>query len=180
MTTNGRGSAVQDNWPQCFALILKEEGGYSNDPHDKGGMTNHGVTHIDWAAWVGHEPTEDEMKALTPDDVMPLYKKRYWDVIQGDELPYGVDYALLDFGVNSGTSRAVKHLQAILGVTQDGIIGNNTMNEISRCDHVDLSGKICDDRLKYLQALSDWQYFGKGWGSRVVRVKEISAKMASS
>ena len=44
----------------------------------------------------------DEMKALTVEDVKPLYKKNYWDRVRGDDLPAGVDYAVFDVAVNSG------------------------------------------------------------------------------
>ncbi len=37
-----------------------------------------------------------------------------------DELPAGLDYAVFDFGVNSGISRAVKFLQRLIGVAADG------------------------------------------------------------
>ena len=52
------------NFDDCFKMLLAHEGGYTNDPRDSGGMTNWGVTHIDWAAWIGREPTEAEMREI--------------------------------------------------------------------------------------------------------------------
>lgn len=170
---------MRGNWEQCFALMLKSEGGYSNDPHDPGGMTNHGVTHIDWAKWIGHEPTEAEMRALTPDDVMPLYKAWYWDKVMGDNLPYGVDYAVFDFGVNSGVSRSVRCLQSIVGADEDGIMGPKTMTAVLQKDAAHLAKQVCEERLQFLQSLKTWAYFGKGWGARVASVSEIAQRMAN-
>ena len=108
---------MKNNWEQCFALILKNEGGYVDNPSDPGGATNLGCTKATWESWVGHPVTKEDIKALTPFDVMPLYKARYWDAISGDDLPAGVDYAVLDFAINSGPARASKTLQQVLGVT---------------------------------------------------------------
>lgn len=170
---------MRGNWEQCFALMLKSEGGYTNDPHDPGGMTNLGVTHIDWAKWIGHEPSEDEMRALTPDDVMPLYKAWYWDKVMGDNLPYGVDYAVFDFGVNSGISRSIRCLQAIVGANEDGVMGSKTMLAVLQRDAAHTAEQVCEERLQFLQSLKTWVYFGKGWGSRVASVSAIAQKMAT-
>ena len=42
------------------------------------------------------------------------------------DLPAGLDYAVYDFAVNSGPSRAVKFLQELLGanIIKDGVMGN--------------------------------------------------------
>ena len=101
---------MKDNFDQCLALVLKEEGGYVNDPRDPGGRTNHGVTQKVWEDWVGHPVTEDDMKNLSVQDVAPLYKKNYWDKINGDSLPLGIDYATFDMAVNSGVSLSLIHI----------------------------------------------------------------------
>ena len=65
---------MQNNFDNCLELLLKSEGGYVNNPKDPGGRTNLGVTQKTWEAWVGRESSEKEMKALTKDQVAPLYK----------------------------------------------------------------------------------------------------------
>jgi lysozyme family protein len=49
------------------------------------------------------------------------------DAMSCDELPSGVDYAVFDYGVNSGISRAAKVLQRLVGTDVDGEIGPNTI-----------------------------------------------------
>ena len=68
-----------------------------------------------------------EMKALTPEDVKPVYKKLYADKVRFDDLPAGLDWAVLDWAVNSGTGRAAKALQKILNAKQIGAIGPKTL-----------------------------------------------------
>lgn len=173
-----------DNWEQCFALILKNEGGFEDDPHDPGnrmpdgraGCTNFGVIQANWEDFVGHQVTHEDMRALTINDVNPFYRKRYWDTIKGDDLPMGVDYAVFDFEINSG-GRAAKTLQSLLGVTADGQIGPATVAAAQAADASSIIAGICETRLNYLKTLSDWDRYGNGWANRIERVQDIATKM---
>jgi len=166
-----------DNFEQCLAYVLQSEGGYVDNPADPGGATNLGCTKVVWEAFVGHEVTKTDIKNLTPNDVMPLYRKRYWDAVRGDDLPHGVDYAVFDFAINSGTGRAIKALQKVLGATPDGQIGPNTLSLLEAANHRDVASQICEARLEYLQALSTWPTFGRGWRSRVATVEDRAFHM---
>jgi len=168
---------VKDNFDQCLALVLKEEGGYVNDPRDPGGRTNHGVTQKVWEDWVGHPVTEDDMKNLSVQDVAPLYKKNYWDKINGDSLPLGIDYATFDMAVNSGVTRAAKTLQQVCGVGQDGQVGPTTIAAAEEANSREAATRICEARLAFLQGLPTWPTFGKGWGGRVSRVENLAFRM---
>ena len=168
---------MQDNFEQCVALVLKHEGGFVNHPKDPGGMTNLGVTKKVWEEWVGHPVDEAAMRALTVQDVAPLYKKNYWDKIKGDQLPMGVDYACFDLAVNSGVGRAAKMLQQAVGVSADGVIGPATLDAVEKANPRDLATEICDLRLKFLQSLPTFATFGKGWSRRVSEVEETAFKM---
>lgn len=169
---------MKSNFDQCFTLLLKSEGGYVNDPKDPGGMTNLGVTKRAWEAFVGHEVDEATMRGLTPEIVKPFYKAQYWDKTKCDDLPDGVDYAVFDLCVNSGSGKAAKVLQECVGAKPDGAIGPATLAAVQAINPIDLSSQICDNRLAFLQSLPGWANYGRGWGSRVAFVKETSAKMA--
>ena len=168
---------MKDNFEACFVMLLKHEGGYVNNPKDPGGRTNLGVTQRVWEEYVGHSVDEATMRGLTPDMVASLYKKNYWDICKCDELPDGVDYAVFDLAVNSGTRRAAKMLQKAAGVADDGAIGPATMKAVSKCTPHDLALDICELRLAFLQALPTWDIFGKGWGRRVAEVEKTASSM---
>jgi lysozyme family protein len=170
---------AKSNFDQCLALVLKHEGGYVNHPADPGGRTNLGVTQKVWEAYVGHPVTEADMRALTPADVAPMYKTKYWDVVKGDDLPRGVDYAVFDLAVNSGTGRAAKTLQAALGVTSDGQIGPATLAACKAADPIALAESVCDARLAFLQGLATFATFGKGWSRRVAETRAMAQTMAA-
>lgn len=169
---------MKENWNECFAMVLKHEGGFVNNPKDPGGMTNLGVTRANWEAYLNRDVTEAEMKALTPDVVKPFYKNMYWDKIKGDELLSGVDYAAYDLAVNSGTGRAAKYLQQIAGVVADGVIGPKSLEAIKALDPEQTVNAICDMRLDFLKKLATFETFGKGWSRRVAEVKDKATDMA--
>ena len=169
------------NFDVALRQVLKSEGGYVNHPSDPGGRTNLGVTQKVWEEWVGHPVTEADMRALTPELVAPLYKKMYWDKVRGDDLPSGVDYVVFDIAVNSGTGRAAKMLQQVVGVPADGAIGPKTINAVLTCNvsGEDLVNKLCDKRLAFWQSLPTFDTFGKGWTNRGTHVREEALKMVS-
>lgn len=168
---------MKGNFEQCLALTLKEEGGFTKHPADPGGMTNMGVTRATYEGWVHRKVEEEEMRALTLKDVTPIYRVNYWDRVRGDELPQGVDLAVFDLGVNSGTTTAIKFLQNALDIPADGIFGPFTLKHVNEADPEALVKKLCEERLNFLKKLSTFPTFGKGWTARVKRVQENGLKM---
>ena len=168
-----------DNFEQSLVYVINSEGGYSNSPADPGGCTNLGVTQRTWEDWVGHPVTEADMRALGPEDVIALYKVRYWKAVRGDELPRGVDYAVFDIAVNSGPKRAIKILQRVAGADVDGVIGPKTLAAAAECDPKELILSICRARMMYLINIPEYTTFGKGWTRRVNDVQTRALAMAS-
>ena len=162
---------MKSNFDPSLELVLKEEGGYVNNPKDPGGMTNLGVTKRAWEAWMQRSVTEAEMRGLTPEAVGAFYKAQYWDKICGDQLPKGLDYAAFDLAVNSGASRAIRYMQQLAGVPQDGILGPKSLEAIREADVRHMADAICELRIDFLRRLADFSTFGKGWSSRVSRVR---------
>jgi lysozyme family protein len=168
---------MQSNWDNSFKLMLKSEGGFVNHPSDPGGMTNLGVTKATWENWVGRESDEAEMRGLTPEKVEPLYKKKYFDAVRGDELPMGLDYLMFDFAVNAGAGRAIKTLQTAVGVTPDGGFGPMTMAAVQAVDPVDLIERFSQAKEDFYRSLTTFATFGKGWLNRVADVKVKASAM---
>jgi len=180
---------MKENFDISFDKVLRSEGfgvrkdnpyGFSNHPRDPGGATQLGVTQRAWEEWVGHSVTIDDMKGLRPDTVKPFYKAKYWDKINGDRLPSGVDYAAFDFAVNSGVSRSARYMQKIAGVPEDGLIGPKSLDAINACPPDEMVDALCSARLDFLKRLPTWNTFGRGWQTRVTEVDRQAAKMANT
>lgn len=168
---------MKENFDAALKAILHHEGGYVHHKLDPGGITNLGCTKKVWEEWVGREVTEQEMRDLTPADVAPLYKARYWDRVRGDDLPAGVDYAVFDAAINSGPGRAAKWLQTAVGAVPDGFIGAGTLAKVASMDASAIIEKYQTARLAFMQSLPTWDTFGKGWGRRVTEVRDAALHM---
>jgi lysozyme family protein len=175
---------MKDNFEQALKLVLKSEGGFSDDPRDPGnnlsdgrvGCTNLGVTQRAWEAYVGHPVTWKDMRDLTPEIVAPFYKRKYWDMVRGDDLPYGLDYAMTDFAINAGVGRAIKLLQECIGETVDGVLGPISMSTLKAMPTQQLIERFTDSKEKYYKDLNNPTY-EHGWLSRAEIVEVNALKM---
>ena len=163
-------------------LVLREEGGFVDDPRDPGGMTNLGVTARTWSQWSGRAATAQTMRALTPARVAPLYKAWFWDKVEGDALPCALALALFDFAVNAGPGTAIKTLQGVAGAPLDGQFGPATQRAlqayVSSIGLAKLTGRYCEARRDHYRALPTFAAFGKGWLARVARIEREALSWA--
>lgn len=171
---------MRESFDAALSLVLKHEGGYVDHPKDPGGATNKGITLAAYKSWLGRPVTKQELRAIPDSTVAAIYRSRYWNAVKGDDLPAGVDYAVFDFGVNSGPARAVKMLQGIVGTTQDGKVGPKTLEAINRHGATKAISDLCRARLAWLKTLSTWSTFGRGWERRVVAVEKDALAMRSA
>jgi lysozyme family protein len=169
---------MNQNFDKALAAVLVHEGGYVNNPKDPGGMTNLGCTKTVWEEHCGHAVDEKVMRALTPVDVAPLYRQKYWDKVKCDDLPSGVDYVVFDAAINSGPGRAAKWLQACVGVEPDGGIGPKTLAAVRAMDAKQLIDDYGKRRLSFLYDLPTWDTFGRGWARRVNEVTQVGQTLA--
>lgn len=170
------------NFQRALPFVLKHEGGFVNHPRDPGGATNKGVTIATFRAYVKPGGTVEDLKNITDEQVATVYYRHYWAAVNAPGLPSGIDYAVFDFAVNSGPSRAAKYLQAILGVEQDGRIGPKTIAAAQARDARAVINGLCDARLAFLKRITSngkrmWDTFGRGWDRRVSEVRRDALAM---
>lgn len=171
---------MRENFQEALAAVLVHEGGYVNHPADPGGATNKGITHRTYAAWLHKRglPTKN-VRNITDEEVAAIYEEQYWNVIRGDDLPHGIDYAVFDFAVNSGPARAAKFLQRVVGVADDGVIGLQTLKAAeSTGSNKRVVIELCRNRLAWLKKLRHWPTFGRGWQRRVEEVQAKGVRLA--
>ena len=164
---------MKENFNKCLELILHHEGGYVNHPKDPGGETNLGVTKRVYEEWGGKK----NMKDLTVEDVAPIYEKNYWARAKCDQLPSGLDLAVFDWAVNSGTGRASKAVQKICGAEPDGVIGPKTLALLDKIDHELIIEDMYKIRQNFYESLNTFDTFGKGWTRRNKETLETAKEM---
>jgi len=151
------------NFDQSFERLIGHEGGYVNHPADPGGETMYGITK---RVAVEHGYT-GAMKDLPLSKAKFIAKVAYWNEVLADTLPEQVRFDLFDAAYNSGPVQAIKFLQRAAGVDADGVIGMKTLNAVASVDPERLQARFNGHRLDFLNNLSNWPSFGRGWAQRI-------------
>lgn len=167
---------MKENFQKSLAFVLAAEGGYSDDPTDKGGETNFGAKNFGISK--KSHPDED-IENMTLERAGEIYLAEYWTPIRCDELPSGVDYVIFDSAVQHGLINAGRFLQRasnrqIGTLTTDGVIGDLTIRNVGRCEP---RGLICDIlrerdifyRKIIARDISQEKFF-RGWMNRLAKV----------
>ena len=110
---------------QEIKKVIEREGGYVNDPDDPGGETKYGISKKAY-------PNVD-IKNLTVDDAVELYKDDYWLPAKIERLPDKLQGQYFDMVVNQGIAKSSKILQRACNgknkdkIKVDGKVGPNTI-----------------------------------------------------
>lgn len=167
------------NFSLFVPMLHEKEGGFVHDPDDAGGATNMGVTLHTYTTYCQRkgcpEPTVAQLRALTEPVWQDIIRTMYWDVCRADSIQsQSVANMVADWAVHSGPSTAVKHVQRILGVKADGIVGPVTLAAINSASPLPLFGQIKQDRLKFLGSIAvsrpQNRKFLAGWRIRVLSI----------
>lgn len=183
-------------------FILRWEGGFVNDPTDRGGATNKGVTITTWRQ-VGYDKDGDgdidvdDLKLLTNEDVRNrVLVPYYWNRWKADTInDQKIANILVDWVWASG-SHGIKIPQRLLGVNVDGIVGPKTIEAVNFADPKSLFLAIYDERVKFInniveRSVSEYEKkigrkatetellkytqkrFRKGWLNRLSELKNL-------
>lgn len=168
------------NFNQAYAVVKKNEGGYANNPNDRGGETYKGIARKMWPSWNGWiyidsiKATkgktaeiinrEGEKNVSLQASVLAFYKQNFWDKLNLDLVnDQQIGYELFDTSVNMGTGVAAVNLQRVLNVCNrnqkdypdlkvDGDIGNTTIGVLN-------NHKYPRNIWKWLNVLQGNKYF---------------------
>ena len=171
------------NVSKFLPFILSWEGGYVNDPVDKGGATNMGVTIATWRK-VGYDKDGDgdidvdDLRLLSKEDVLNrVLKPHYWDKWKADQITnQSVANILVDWVWASGAN-GIKIPQRLLGVTVDGIVGVKTLSALNSRNPKELFEEIKKARIKFIDDICNARpannKFKKGWLNRINDIQYV-------
>lgn len=139
-TTNNGEFYANADFSKASVVIDRMEGGYSTDKNDKGNYlneadynarrnfigTNWGISAPVLASWRGRAVTQSEMKSLTYDEALKIYKAWYWDAIDGDKINNdSVAFIIYDSAVNQGVGGMKKVYKNATGESYSADSVNN-------------------------------------------------------
>lgn len=179
------------NFQPAFDITMGNEGGYSNNPNDKGGETWRGIARNMWPNWSGW-PIVDQVKASKPGNlnqalfgnaqlntmVEQFYQQQFWNPVGLPNINcQQTANQLFDIAVNMGTGTACKFLQQGINslapntVTVDGKVGPLTIQAANNQNDEALYNAICALRKQRYQGIvaanPSQAVFINGWMSRI-------------
>ena len=186
---------------KLLPFILKWEGGFVNDPTDRGGATNKGVTIATYEAYCRQKglprPTVEQLKNIPDAHWRDIIKTMFWDKWHADDIhSQKVANILVDWVWLSGV-HGIKKPQALLGVKADGIVGNKTLSAVNFADPKELFAALYKERVKFINAIvarsvaayekkigrpatekellkHTQKRFAKGWLNRLAEIKKLN------
>ena len=156
----------------ALAFTLKEEGGFVDHPNDPGGATCQGVTQVVYDKYrLSVHEMNQSVEYISPGEVHDIYFGEYWMPSHCDELSEKLGIAHFDWSVNHGVSQALITLQGVLGVSQDGIFGPDTLTAIDAMEENTLISSYLNARRTWYRnrvvAYRSQADFLTGWLNRV-------------
>ena len=156
---------------KLIPIIKRWEGGYSDNPNDRGGATNSGVTLAVYQSVYGKSKTKNDLKKMTNDQWDYIFTKLYWNKWKADEIKnQSIANILVDWVWMSGYG-TIKKIQSLFGLTADGIVGNKTLSYINSNNQEDIFNKIWNRRKSFYESLvknnPSQKVFLKGWMNRL-------------
>ena len=153
----------------AFAHLLILEGGFVNDPDDKGGVTHYGLS--------TRANPEIDIASLTQAQAQGIYWEKYWCANHCDQLPQPLAFALFDGVVNHRAITARRLLQKALGVNPDGVLGPVSLRVAAKADGKQTLSRYFAARAnlyhQLIQANSSQAKFAMGWFKRLFKVQQF-------
>ena len=182
----------QDKFSIAQKFTAAAEGGLTDDPQDRGGITNYGVclvflTDIAKGSKANRDKLVDlgvflpvsrqSIIDLTKQQAEQIFKWQFWDKLGCDELPLRVGCLVYDAAVNHGRVWGVKLAQRGFNtitsgdkLNVDGKMGPKTRAALSS-DTPELHAAILEARKKYYDAIisnrPSQKVFQRGWYNRI-------------
>lgn len=152
-------------------FIRKWEGGYVNDPDDKGGCTMMGVTLKTYQKKYGKDKTCEDLRHITNEEWLDIFKKDYWKCWKADEIQnQSIAQLCVDMGWMSGTKTAIKKVQECLGCKVDGIVGPKTLAALNASPSTGVFRRLWSMRYVWLTQIAKTgnnQKYLRGWLNRL-------------
>lgn len=176
------------------------EGGYANNPNDKGKETFAGIASVSWPNWEGwpyiHKYIRDwelsdkkmslakyvnSSARVSTEPIMGMvsrfYEKNFWNSLKAGSInDQQVSNSYYDFGVNSGVNRAIRYLQDSVNelgckVESDGLIGTKTLQAVNSVDPKKLLSIYNNKREDFYRGLAKQPSQAAFLGSWLSRLK---------
>lgn len=181
-----------DPFTRALVFVLKLEGGFVNNPADRGGPTNRGITQNTYDAWQTEQanPTYRKVEYIDEAEVHSIYFQKYWTPGNCSGLAWPVDFVHFDGCVNHGPDTAGVLLQKSINefitkqegdlIHVDGKVGPITLSAAKSAGVFGLFNEVLWMRLEFYRRLVDRDasqlQFLRNWIRRLEKVREEGSR----
>ena len=182
--------ALSGAFSPAYAIVKVNEGGYVNDPIDKGGETYAGIARKIFPGWQGWSiidakkyryanniiPTNTKFPDM--DFLVTRFYQDLWDKYRYGEINSQIIANLMfDFAVHSGAGNANKAIQRIVGVNDDGVMGSGTIAAINKANEQQTYSALLAARRAFLEKVitnnAGYEKFRAGFEKRLAQFEQF-------
>lgn len=162
------------NLERALKFTLSWEGGWSNDPDDRGGATMYGIIQTEYDRYRKQNGCAvQSVRFISQVEVQEIYLK-YWNGSHAGAFEFPLAVVMFDVAVNNGIGRSIKFYQELRGLTVDGAFGPKTKADMHKVgdmppqEQKDLAIKLVDRRERFYRSIATGtqKKFLKGWLNR--------------
>ena len=170
---------------KILLFTLRFEGGYSNDPSDKGGETYRGISRVSnrtWAGWAVLDKIankkQNQIFSQLEAEVKQFYYKNYFQVYNLDKLNSSkVALSIFDFVVNSGMGNAKPKITEAVNKAFNINFSKFTPDEIEKLNKLNpdkLALVIHASREAFIEKIiPKYPMFANGWRNRMASLRSL-------
>ena len=174
------------DFSQAQSFVKVAEGGYTNNPNDNGNWTggkvgsgtligtNHGISAPVLSSWLGRTASVSDMKNLSYQTALQIYKRNYWDALNLDKVNnQSVALLIYDSGVNIGTSwvktATVDSLNTVGKSVSKSDSWSTLVSKINQSDQQKFYNALWNKRKQKYDSMSSSPFY-EGWMNRINRL----------
>jgi lysozyme family protein len=163
----------------ALEFLLPHEGGYSNNPADKGGPTNYGITQ----ATARRNGYNGDMRELPQETAAAIYQGEYWpglEQIQSQAVASKIFDLRVNFGPAGGNRLAQEAANNLVEppTAVDGRWGPDTVATINAADPAAMLDELATAAAARYQAIVDndpsQETFLRGWMRRALDIPVLA------
>lgn len=157
--------------------VMKTEGGFSNNPDDKGGATNKGITLQTYSQFLGRPASVEELKNISDKDVDSIFS-RYYNEAGGDRIKDPrIQEVLTDQNYNKGTN-FLNRINDMLGTPRGSSLSQEAIDRINNMDPDQFIAAVLQSEREIYKKIAEkdpsQKQFSRGWD---LRIQNLANKM---
>ncbi len=157
-------------------LVLSHEGAFVDNPNDRGGPTQNGISLRFYKKRIKMDATVEDLKALTINDIAGIYRQFFWERSAFEDIvSQKICDKVFDLAVNTGQGISIlqKALNSFLNIhlIVDNVLGYYTLNAVNSIDVEKFYPCLIDQARLYYRSIIEKNpsqlIFYKGWLNRL-------------